>query len=370
MKWLQQVATRTIFLVVGTIVGAWAPLVPFTKLRLHLDEAQLGSLLLCIGVGSMVAMPFSGYLAARFGCRSVILVTGLLTCLALPLLAFAPSSAALGAGLFLFGASIGCTDVTMNIQAVIVEREADKPMMSGFHGLFSLGGIAALMTGLLALGSTLILSAILIAAAMAAAVLFVNHGFLRTATEEPAPIFVFPRGQVLLLGFLCFVLFMAEGSMLDWSGILLTESAGMNPDYAGVGYIAFAIAMTVGRLSGDWLGQKLTPLTIVLAGSLCAALGLGVAVLSQWVPVTLLGFGFVGLGASNVVPVLFSATGRQQTMPAHSALSAVTTLGYAGMLVGPAAIGYVAHSTTLPIALTMIAGLLVCVAFSAKRATA
>src|ERR1700730_7881438 len=149
----EQLSTRIVFFIAGFGMAAWAPLVPFAKIRANIDDGLLGLLLLCLGVGSIVAMPLAGALAARLGCRLVIAFSTGLLCLTLPLLASVSALPQLVASLLIFGAGVGCLDVSMNIQAVIVERASGQTMMSGFHGLFSLGGIAG------AAGITLLLRA-------------------------------------------------------------------------------------------------------------------------------------------------------------------------------------------------------------------
>src|SRR5688572_13756698 len=138
----EQISTRIAFFIAGFGVAAWAPLVPFAKARASLDEGTLGVLLLCLGVGSIIAMPASGPLVARYGCRRLIAASSILMCLTLPPLAVISNQVLLGVALLLFGAGLGTLDCVVNIQAVIVERASGRPMMSGFHGLFSVGGIA------------------------------------------------------------------------------------------------------------------------------------------------------------------------------------------------------------------------------------
>ncbi|MGV3615708.1 MAG: MFS transporter [Fimbriimonas sp.] len=367
----EQVATRVAFLVAGITMASWAPLVPVVKARLGLDEGQLGTLLLLLGLGSVIGMPLSGGFAARFGCRRVILVAGVLGCVALPLLAAAGNSSALAAGLLLFGAGLGTIDVVMNIQAVIVERASGRAMMSGFHGLYSVGGIvgAGGMTGLLALGTTPLVATVIVAISAVLILFAFRKGLLPYATDEESPAFALPRGRVLLIGALCFILFLAEGSVLDWSGVLLNVDRGLDKARSGLGYVAFATTMTIGRLMGDRIVGKLGPSRILVFGGLCAALGFALAALVPVWPVAILGFALVGVGASNVVPVLFSAAGRQKAMPENLAIAAVTTLGYGGILAGPALIGFLARASTLPLALLAVAVLLVVVASCARSAT-
>src|SRR6185312_6178554 len=248
-------STRLIFLVSGIGMAAWAPMVPYAKARLGLDDAQLGLMLLAFGGGSMASMPFVGWLSHRFGNRRVIVASGWLLCLALPVLALAPNVAVLTAALLYFGVMLGAVDVAMNAHAVEVERRDGRVLMSGFHGLFSLGGLAgaAGMSALLALGLPLPLAALAVSALLAALVLYLRGGLLPNvdgAAAGHAP-FRMPHGAVLLLGLLCFVSFMAEGSMLDWSAVFLRDFRGFAPSAAGIGYACFSVAMALGRLTGD-----------------------------------------------------------------------------------------------------------------------
>ncbi len=362
-------ATRAIFLVSGIGMASWAPMVPYAKARLGLDDAQLGLVLLAFGGGSMFSMPLVGMLAHRFGNRRVIAVAGLLLCLAIPLLALAPTALALAAALVYFGACLGAVDVAMNAHAVEVERHAGRVLMSGFHGLFSVGGLAgaAAMSGLLACHLPLVTCAGAIAVLLALIVLALRRGLLPDVQDSGAPALPFrlPGGLVLLLGLLCFVSFLAEGSMLDWSAVLLRDVRGFPAAYSSAGYACFSTAMAIGRLSGDRAVGRLGPVFAVRLGAASAAAGFLLAALAPWPPLALAGFVLIGLGASNIVPVMFSAAGRLPGTPPAISLATTTALGYAGLLSGPALIGFLAHASNLPIALAAVAGLLLLVAAAA-----
>lgn len=367
----EQIATRIAFFVTGLSVASWAPLIPLVKAKLGLDEASLGALLLCLGLGSVIAMPMSGGLAAHFGCRKVILAAAVLPLCAMPLMALAPNVPTLAIALLLFGAGIGIMDVVMNIQAVIVEGSSGKTMMSGFHGMYSIGGIAGAggVTGLLSLKLTPVASIAIIVATSALLMSIAAMGLLPYGTKEKSPPFAIPKGLVLLLGILCFALFLAEGAVLEWSGILLNNQHQVSKEQAGLGYAAFAATMTVGRFTGDQIVNKFGGQRVLFLGSLCAAFGFTLAAMVPSALVSIIGFALVGIGASNAVPVMFSAAGRQTVMPSNLALAGVTTMGYAGILVGPAAIGFLARQITLPYALLSVAATLVAVAMCAKAAT-
>jgi MFS family permease len=364
----EQLSTRIAFFIAGVGMAAWAPLVPFAKARAGLDDGALGLLLLCLGAGSIVSMPISGALAARFGCRAMVIAGAVMFSIALPLLATMSSFATLVPALLLFGAGVGLVDCVINIQAVIVERASGRSMMSGFHGLFSVGGIAGAggVSGLLALGASPFVASLVVVAVVAIALALAGPGLLPYGSSSSGPAFAIPHGVVLFIGVLCFIVFLSEGAMLDWSAVFLTTERGMDASRAGFGYTAFAITMTIGRLAGDWIVQHVGRSRIVVVGGLLAAAGLALATLVPSWQASLLGFALVGAGCANIVPVLYSAIGRQTVMPEHVAIPAVTTLGYAGILIGPALIGFVAQAWSLPGAFLLIALSLVGVAISSR----
>jgi predicted MFS family arabinose efflux permease len=366
-----RVSTRLAFLAAGMAMSSWAPLVPYAQARTGVEAAQLGLLLLCLGIGSLLAMPLTGMLAARFGCRKVIMWSGLGCCAVFPFLAIAPSAPWLAATLFLFGATIGTLDVAMNVQAVIVEKDHGGALMSGFHGLFSVGGIvgAGSMSAMLWAGLDIVPASLAMTVAVVAVLLAAAPNLLREAPagERDAPLLVLPRGAVVLIGFLCLVVFLAEGAILDWSAVLLTNG-GMSGAQGGLGYAAFAVAMTIGRLNGDKVVQRWGGRRVLLLGGMASALGFAIVVAAPSAWLALAGFVLIGAGASNIVPVLFTAAGSQRDMPASLAVSAISTIGYAGILAGPGLIGFVAHAVGLQWAFAGLAGGMLLVAFSGRSA--
>jgi len=365
---LEQRSTRMLFFVGGEGAAAWASLVPLAKARAGLDEGTLGLLLLCLGVGSILAMPTAGVLVARYGCRKVLTVATVVICAALPILAVASTFPFLAIALFVFGAGLGSADCAFNIQAVMVETASQKPLMSGFHAFYSVGGIvgAVMVSGLLTLGATPLTSALAGVALMLTALFVAFRGLLSYGNPPEGPLLAVPRGVVLFLGVLCFVVFLVEGAMLDWSAVFLTEQRGIPSAQAGFGFACFSVAMTFGRLMGDTLVKKLGPRVIVVGGGSLAALGIVLTTLVPSWEISLVGYTLVGLGCSNIVPVLFSAVGRQRTMPPSVAVPALTTLGYGGILAGPAGIGFIAHHSSLVVAFLLIAGLMGGVAISGR----
>lgn len=365
----QQHATRAVFFLPGFAIAAWAPLVPFAKARTGLDEAGLGLALLCLGAGSLLAMPVAGALAARFGCRALLLATLLMAGLTLPLLTVAPSAVTLGLVLFVFGAGIGACDCIMNMQAVMVERDAARPMMSGFHAFYSIGGAvgAGAMTALLALGVAPWLGACLLVALIAVVVLVAAPHWRSDRVDADTPLFAVPRGIVLTIGVLCFVAFLCEGVMLDWSAVFLHQVQQVPASRAGLGFLVFSVAMTLTRLFGDRIVARLGQHRAILLGSVVGAAGLLLVTFAPSLGLALPGYALIGLGCANIVPALFTLAGRQRAMPESLAIPAVTTLGYAGVLAGPALIGFVAHWASLATAFVLVAAALLLVGIAARR---
>lgn len=366
-----RLATRLAFLAAGFAMACWAPLVPYAKARLGLDEAALGLLLLCIGIGSVGTMPVVGTLVGRIGARPVILAAGAALCGVVPGLALADTALSLAAVLLLFGASLGSIDVAMNVHAVAVERGAGRPLMSGFHGLFSVGGLmgAGAMTLALAAGFSPVQATLAAALLLAGAVALAAPRLLAHAGSAPGPLLVRPHGLVLLLGALAFAAFLTEGAMLDWTALLLSQERGLDAARAGIGYTLFSATMTLGRLTGDRVVAALGVRRVLVWGGLLAVGGLALMAAAPAAGLALTGILLAGLGASNLVPVLFSAAGRQHVMPVGLAVTAMTSLGYAGILCGPAAMGFVAQAVGLPGAFAMLAGLMLSLPLAARRVT-
>lgn len=366
-----RLATRLAFWVAGFGVACWAPLIPFAKQRLAIDEAMLGLLLLCLGVGCLVAMFFTGILSVRFGAKPITIAGGFGVALVLPLLAVLATPLTLGLGLFAFGLSLGAMDVAMNIHALEVEKGAGKPLMSAFHALFSVGGLAgaAVMTLLLSLGvgaapATLLCSLTLVGCMAVAA-----PRLLPCRAEADAPLFALPKGAVLLLANLAAISFLVEGAILDWGALLSTEKGFVSAERGGLGFMLFSVAMTVGRLTGDRVTLALGDSAVLRYGGACTVLGFAVLLLAPWPVLALGGFVLIGLGASNVVPVLFRRGAAQQAMPANLAVAAITTFGYTGHLAGPAAVGFVAKAIGLPAAFWLLAALFALIPLTARRVT-
>ncbi|WP_312703387.1 MFS transporter [Stutzerimonas nitrititolerans] len=362
-------ATRTGFFIAGFGLAVWAPLVPYVRERIEMSDALFGMLLLCIGIGSLTWMPLSGLLIARQGIRPVILGCVATLVLALLGMALTESIWLLGIALFCFGGSLGVLDVVLNVQSLLVERELGRRMMSNFHGMFSLGSIcgALVLTGLLTLGLSPASGTLLMIALIVIANFLVMGGYLARKAPAGGVAFVRPSGLVLLVGALCFVVYLAEGAVLDWSALYLTGEKQLETTSGGLGYAAFALMVTVGRFAGGRVVNSLGTARVVAFGGLLAAAGIGLSIITDHWALALLGYGLCGLGCANVSPVLISSLSRQDAMPVHLAVTAATTVGFAGVLVGPAMIGLIAHYSSLTMAFVLLALLLASLVIGSRR---
>lgn len=351
----QQRATQCVFFCTGVITAIWAVIIPYLKLNTGVSDAALGGLIVCMGVGALIMMPIVGPLSTRFGCRKVIFTGYCLLVVSVITLPFLQSFWLLAFFVILLGAGMGSVDCAMNIQAILVEKESNKTLMSGFHGFYSLGGIAgaALITSML-FWLPITSSVMMAVCVLTAYFLFYQRYLLPYGNENSGPAFAAPKGSVLTIGLICFCFFLAEGTVLDWSSVFLTEYRAFPLHLGGIGFAAFSIAMTIGRLTGDKVVSRFGGLKVVVYGTLVAALGLvGVLALPHMIT-AIGGYFLIGLGAANVVPVMFSAIANQTVMSQSTAVPAVSTIAYSGVLLGPATIGMVAESYSLPLALGLV----------------
>jgi fucose permease len=364
-------ATRLIFLLCGMAQSSWAPLVPYAKARVHANDQHFGILLLCFGAGSMLSMPAMGRLVSRYGCKRLVEFSAGAIFLGLMAVSVAPSSTLLALSLFLFGASIGAIDVVMNVQASLVERRSGENLMSGFHGLYSVGGFAGalVMSGLLWLNTPAGAAALLIVFLLSILLLLARPALLPYGDDqhERTKRFIWPDKYVLLLAGLAFIMMLAEGSMLDWSAVFLVDKAGMIEKNAGIGFTAFSIAMTISRFGGNFIIQRIGRRWTITAGALLAASGFLLVTLLANPVGSVFGFAMIGLGAANVVPLIFSLASEARGA-LGSNISSVSMLGYTGILTGPAMIGFVAHSKGFGVAFSGVACLLTLVALSGSIA--
>jgi MFS family permease len=368
-------AVATIFAANGFLMGAWAPQIPPLMPRHNIAESTLGLVILCLGIGAVGAMLFSGRLIARFGGKRVLRVFALLMIPTLPAIVHAPNLISLFLAAALFGAIAGSTDVAMNAQAVTVERALGRAIMSASHGFWSLGGFIGGGLGAYVLAHW---GEVFQAWAASGVVL----GILALALPhllDDAPVHIeethhnhfLPRDAKLwLLGVLALFSMVPEGAVMDWAAVYLQKELGADAFRAGLGFAAFAGAMAIMRFSGDAIRNRFGAVKTLRVSGLIGAAGLlgGALAPTDWVAMA--SFAFAGFGVANMVPVMFSAAGNHPGLPAGQAISTVTMVGYAGILIAPASIGYIAEHIGFRATYATLALLLIVVAALAGLARA
>jgi predicted MFS family arabinose efflux permease len=365
-------ALRTQFFVLGVMFATWGVHVPTVKAHYGLGEQALALAMLAGGVGALMALAQAGRIVGRFGPSTVAAAMGVLCCASVASLLALPFYAALLAVMLAFGITGSLLDVAVNVEATEIERQSGRPLMSGFHGMFSLGGMAGAGLGSAApaLGLTAQGHLFVATGLGAVAVLVASRAMLPVepaAAGEKHPLSI-PRGPLLLLGVLASMGLIAEGAMYDWSVLFMKQERASDASTAALAYASFSGAMAAGRFAGDWVRARMSPTRLMRVSGLLAAAGMALALAVASPAVALTGFALVGLGLSNVVPVLFSAASQVPGVsPAHG-IAAVSGVGYLGMMAGPPLIGLVAEHSSLTAGLVVVVVFAVFMALSARRA--
>ncbi|WP_343632242.1 MFS transporter [Roseateles sp.] len=364
-------ALRIQFFVAGALFATWGVHVPTVKAHYGIGEQALAIAMLASGVGALIALSQAGRVIARFGPRLVAGAMGLCCAGAVSLLLTPGVYLGLVLILALFGATASLFDVAINAEATEIEHLSARPLMSGFHAMFSLGGMigAGVGSALPLLGWT---PATHLLVALGVAVLMVLGACaamlkMRAGSEEKQPMSL-PRGVLALIGTLAALGLIAEGAMYDWSVLFMKQERGSTASVSALGYASFSLAMALGRFGGDWVRARVAPIPLMTASGLLAAVGMALALLVPFEQAGLLGFALVGLGLSNVVPVLFSAAAKVPGVSAAHGIAAVSSLGYLGMMAGPPLIGMVAEHSSLTWGLASVVVFALFMALSASRA--
>ena len=367
-----RVAVGSLFFLLGLCFASWASRIPSVQQKMGISEAELGGVLLAIPLGQLLSLPLAGWLVAKEGSRKVVLWGVVLYAAALVGLGWASSLYQLLPCLVLFGIGGNLTNISVNTQAVGVERLYNqKPIMASFHGLWSLAGFVAA-----AVGSFMIGHAVTPGVHFVFIALFILVGLAVSAgstvredsgVDPNQSIFVKPDKELLGLGAIAFCALICEGAMFDWSGVYFKKVIHADKDWVGAGYTAFMSTMAAGRFGADWLAHRLGPKRVIQLSGLLTATGLSIAVALPTLPTALLGFLLVGFGTSAVVPLVYSAAGKSTHMSAGMALAAVSTIGFFGFLLGPPVIGFVAGATSLRVSFALIAVMGLCVSAVASR---
>ncbi|MEV4349111.1 MFS transporter [Actinoplanes sp. NPDC049596] len=365
-----RVATSAVFAAHGAVTGTFAARVPWVADHVGVGPGGLGLALLMPGVGALLAMPLSGRLVHRFDLRSLVRVLMLCWCAALLLPALPSSLWLLCLCLVVYGAAAGVADVAMNAHAVLVEERYGRSVMSGFHGWWSIGGLAgsalavfAAREGLSAPAHFLITVAALFVVVLVASRWLIPH---RPApgTEEP-PAFALPTGRVLTIGLIGLCAVFAEGASLDWAAVYVRDLLHHPAATAAATVSVFSVCMAAARFGGDWVVRRLGPVATVRISGVCATVGALTVVLAEPVALVIAGFGLLGIGIAVVVPLVFAAAARTESSPGKG-IAGVAGIAYGSGLIAPGIIGGIAHLSSLTVSFAVIVGLMVLMTLGAR----
>ncbi|TNM27454.1 MFS transporter [Streptomyces sedi] len=346
-----RVAVGVVFLLHGAAAGGFVTRIPWLQDRLDLSTATLGLALAFPALGASVAMPLASRVIHRHGARAAVRGLLALWVLASMLPVMAPNLPALCALLFLFGATSGMADVAMNAQGVEVEERYGRSIMSGLHGLWSVGTLSGSALGVCAVAldldarAHLPVATCLLLLAVAPACRWVID--VRPCGDEAAPPrFALPPRSALLIGAVGICAVLAEGGSMDWSGVYLRDLTGASETVAAASYTAFSATMAFARLLGDAVVRRMGPVRTVRCGGGIATLG-GVLVVTATVPAQgVAGFALIGVGIAVVVPLAFAAAGHSGPNPSR-AIAGVATITYTASLIAPTLIGAVGELLSL-----------------------
>jgi MFS family permease len=380
-----RIAAALLFLLYGTLIGTWTARIPAVKAQLELSDGRLSIALVGLALGAVTGMQLSGRLVDRYGSRRIMLPAALVDgCFLLPV-ALAPSLVTLTLALFVFGTVHGVLNIAMNARGVEIERVAERPIMSSFHAVYSLGGfLGAVLGGAAAWAGAGPLGTFAAVAALGAGLAGWAARWSTMAGPSPSasPAGSSPVGSppvregagkpgvvalsgVLPLGLLALCALVGEGAAADWSTVYLRDSLNSTEGFAAAAFAAFFIAMTAGRLTGDRLAARFGAVRLVRACGLLAAGGLGVALLVSHPVAGVIGFGCLGAGLSCVAPQVFSAAGHRNPQRPAQAIARVASIGWVGFFTGPVIIGGAAETVSLPVALALPVLLALVVALAA-----
>ncbi len=354
-----RMSISTVFFINGTGLGTWAVLIPSVQNQMQLSDGVLGMALMMMAIGALVSLLLAGWLVQRLGSRLTTQIAALIFCAALPLPVFAPSLPWLFAALISLGFTNGMLDVSMNVQAVAAENAYKRSILSSFHALFSLGGlVGAGVGGILFsydVASTTFVTGVSISLFVVNAIVLSQLLPSEANERSETPKLAFPTGPLVGLSILGFVGQLGEGAMADWSAVYLQNVLNTDASLAAAGFSAFSLMMVAGRFTGDYMTSRWGPVTVLRVSSAIASVGLGLGILVGHPIFAILGFGCVGFGMANTIPILFGAAGKMSTMSPSMGIASVATVSYFGFLAGPPAIGFLAELFSLPVTLGMLA---------------
>lgn len=348
---LHRIAVSAIFFMHGLCFASWASRIPSIQEKLNLSASALGAILFALPVGFFVSLPFAGWLIGILKSKRVVMLAAVLYSFSLLSIGVAGSTFVLFGCLFSFGFFANLLNIAINTQAVAVEGLYQKKIMASFHGLWSLAGFVGAALGTWMISQTIApFQHYIIVAALFFIVTIASAFYLVTkdeATEEKRPLFAMPDKSLLSLGIIAFCSMMVEGAMFDWSGLYFINVVKVEPEYTGLGYTIFMVAMAGMRFLADGFSDKFGLKRILQVSGLLTTAGLLFAVLLPQIVPSTIGFFLIGMGVSSVVPMVYSAAGKSKSLSPGTALTAVSSMGFIGLLIGPPIIGFIAEATSL-----------------------
>lgn len=357
-----RLAVNIVFFINGFLFSNWAARIPRLQSSFGLDNRMLGFVLLSAAIGSLIAMPFTGWLITKRGSARITTVASILYIASIPVFTFMPGVSSLLVAFFAMGVFVGITDVAMNAQAVLVEEMYKRPIMSFFHAIFSAGmmigaGVSALFStadisltthlGVLAILSVLLWS-------------WASRNFVPDKPEQSdqgKSFFHIPDRALLAIGLIAFCCMLGEGAMSDWTANYLTQIVGTNESTAAVGLFSFSSAMMIGRFMGDRARERFGDKKLIVIESIISLIGIGIVVAFPSTLSVMIGFFLIGIGLATIVPIAYSQAGTMPGLNAGVGIGMVTTIGYAGFIVGPPIIGFLADWFDLRVAFIFVIGL-------------
>ena len=355
---LHRWAVAAIFFASGLTFASWASRIPEVQAMHHLSNGALGGVLFALPAGSLISLPLWGWMIAKYGSKTMLLSGISLYVLLLLLISLAGSIGQLWVILFLFGMIGNLCNISVNTQAVAVEKLYGRSIMAGFHAIWSLAGFTGAAVGnlLIAFNATLFLHFLVIGILATLLVIVVNTRLLQgDAQTQSASFIVRPNKELWLLGLIAFCCMACEGAMFDWTGVYFQKVVNVPRQLVALGYTAFMSTMAGGRFLGDWIITRFGKRQVLQASGLLIFSGLLLAVLFPYLLFAILGFMLVGFGVSSVIPVVYSAAGNSQNLAPSVALATVSSIGFIGFLIGPPIIGFIAEILSLRWSFTFIA---------------
>lgn len=353
-----RIAVSSFYFCMGFSFASWASRIPDIKTSLHLSEAQLGTILLALPIGQLLTLPISGRLVTKYGSRTILSIAILLYAIELTNIGWAAKGWQLALALFVFGIVGNMTNISVNTQGVLAEKAYGRPIMTSFHGVWSMAGFAGALTGLLMMNFKLTPHQhFFVVAAMVFIIAFVARKYLipGTTSAPKKKLFARPEKVLVQLGIIAFCSMSAEGAMFDWSGVYFKEVVKAPHSLVILGYASFMIMMATGRFLGDRIIAEIGRKKLLQISGILIVAGLMTAVLFPYIITATAGFVLVGLGVSSIVPTVYSAAAKSSKVSPGMALAGVSSIGFLGFLLGPPIIGYIAQIAGLQYSFAVVA---------------